>query len=156
MTHQSKVFYLRIALCTIIACVAFPLFATAEEQEKPTLFNKVKKESEDGSKTMKTMSWNPPEKEKEEEVNEEKTPNSDEEKITKEQELWEKYKKLAAGGGAKQKSGGDEEKDETESSKDKDQTEQKKPGGIASILDNYKNAQKSKGAMNSRSFGSID
>ena len=132
---------------------------------------------------MKSMSWKSkkPKEEKKEEVKETKDDATKENKetsettaiedlpedqLTPDQKLWKKYRDLATG--KRPEADEDKEEDKTasdetdeenkkESDTDSAKTEkQEKPSGLRHIVDAYKNSQKNKGNMNSRSFGSID
>ncbi len=178
MNNYSKVF------CLILLALLLPYSpAIAKDKTTPTLFNPAPK-SDNGNDIMKSMSWNSPKsdkdaKTKEEEEEEEAISDKDKEKsktsdnndekeeLTPEQKLWEKYKALAAGGKSKSnkndkvKNSDDnlseaknENSDEKFSPEEKENKE--KAAGLTAIIKNYRDAQKDRGKMNSRSFGNID
>lgn len=89
-----------------------------------------------------------------------------EEEMTAEQRMWKKYKELAEAGKAKQKQKAknetyseseEAESDLTDKSMDEADAEksEEQAQGMQAILERYKNSQKGKGVMNSRSFGNV-
>ncbi len=157
-------------LCIVATSSLYATPSIAEKQTKSPLFNPTAKSNtstqDDSGKRIKGMSWRKAPEEKREEKPEEPEANTQEEtaeELTPSQELWKKYKDLAAGKGVTKKT---EAKDETNNEEPiqekKPESQQTQgiapdaPGGIRSILENYKNTQENKGKMNSRSFGKID
>lgn len=76
-------------------------------------------------------------------------------KKTTEEEIWEKYKKLAAGIDNKPADDAPE-KSEKQAEEKKEKAEEKNNGGLAGILKEYQDSERNKGKMNSRSFGDLD
>ena len=120
-------------------------------------------------------------KDDEKKENDEANTDDEEENLTQRQKIWNKYKKLAEDAKKnKEESSKDSEDENNSEDKDADDTktsgskddqstesqeetaeestveENKEPTGIAGILKRYKDAQETKGTLNSRSFGSID
>lgn len=87
-----------------------------------------------------------------------------EEEMTAEQKMWKKYKELAEKGKDKKKKSKEETYSESAESENNLTEEalseedakkaEEQATGMQAILERYKNAQKDKGVMNSRSFGS--
>ena len=148
----SKPLYSKILFFTICSVFFTANPAIAEHKESKPLFNTSKKDSDD-KKQMKNISWIPAEKEKSETEEKDVTAEDEVEKeLTSEEELWKKYKELAAGSPDKEA----QKEDKENTSKEDKGTEDKKNNGLSGIIEDYKKAQESKGKMNSRSFGNID
>lgn len=184
MQHQLKALSAFLCLVILIAFSLVNAPANAQEEkpkeEKPTLFNQLP-EKVDDSKTMKSLSMHSDGEE--EEGKESKSDNAEsddkngsedqdnidkaQEDLTPEEKLWNKYKGLAAG---QQESDTDPEKEQSADASHEDTEDTSSPGsqeekpqeantqaqGLKAILENYKKSQKSKGGMNTRSFGSIE
>lgn len=175
-------FYAMIFLvCTILSPFSISHAEETAVAEPPPILQDIVNER-DKKPSMKSVTWNFPKKEvesesdaedkkkkasekdgDEESSSEKEGSSSDDESLTAEQKLWNKYRDLADGKGKKtvedkdktgEKSSADDEKsDEKEVATEE---EPKKKSGLQGILENYKNAQKDKGRMNSRSFGNPD
>tara|TARA_R110002111_G_scaffold78917_2_gene125138 strand:+ start:78 stop:668 length:591 start_codon:yes stop_codon:yes gene_type:complete len=107
-------------------------------------------------------------------IDEDDIDSIDEADLTEEQKIWKKYRDLAKSNKPadtdKDKASKDEPKEadeQTQASADDiqptntndeaiEEEVKKELTGIAAILDRYKNSQKGKGKMNTRSFGSIE
>ena len=153
MIKLSKPFYSKLLIYATYCLILFtPIQVIAGDQ----IFNTSRKTNSDSGKQMKNIHWSPskPESKPEETVESEDETAKDEENISPEKEIWGKYKELAAGTATKETI--DSEEIDTTEETTKEATPDKKPSGLTAIIDDYKNAQKSKGKMNSRSFGSID
>ncbi len=151
MIKLSKPFYSNLLICATYCLILFtPIQVIAGDQ----LFNSSNKSNSDAGKKMKNMHWDTPDP-KPEEVTKSEGKTATEEETSPEEDMWEKYKELAAGTKAKETTA-NEENTTTEKASKGNATPDKKHGGLTAIIDDYKNAQESKGKMNSRSFGSID
>lgn len=92
----------------------------------------------------------------------------EEQEKSKEQKLWDKYKTLKAEAESGEKPKDSDKEDGKEKKEDNDDApalteeekeeanKKEKSTGLKSIVDSYKNSQKGKGKLNSRSFGKID
>jgi len=179
MFCNRKALYAAILLC--VTTLSSPSIG-ADEISESLLYEQIK-QSVNKKTMMQTKRWNTPdygadkEQDKEDEKSEskEETGNDvDEANLTEQQKIWNKYKKLAEEGkkNSEKKSANDkeeeqstekaenaEEKDSTseeETAKSEEEAEEKEPTGIAAVLKRYKDAQETKGVLNSRSFGSVD
>lgn len=120
-------------------------------------------------KPMQSRSWHQPSTEENvDAAKSEEKPEleklSDEE-IAENKKIWKKYKTMsdeakAKKAGTKKDKTPDTEEEQAEAEKTKEEAEkdikEEPQGGIDIILERYKNAQKNKGKLNSRSYGSID
>ena len=178
MFCNRKALYAAILLC--VTTLSSPSTG-ADEISESLLYEQIK-ESVNKKTMMQTKRWNTPDygtdKEKEDDKNEAKDEKAeddvDEANLTEQQKIWNKYKKLAEDGKkeSEKKSNKDkkEEQDEktAENTVEKEEaaeeetaasdaeTEEKEPTGIAAVLKRYKDAQETKGVLNSRSFGSVE
>ena len=151
MTILSKPFYSKLLFGTIFCLIFLPIQVIAGDK----IFNSSKKSNENGDTQMRSMHWDAPET-KESAAPEQETVEEEKQEITNEEEdIWKKYKDLAAGTPTSD-TPEDGDNIEIETTEEKTEPKAKKQSGLNSIIEDYKNAQKSKGKMNSRSFGSID
>ncbi len=180
MFCNRKALYAAILLC--VTTLSSPSLGSDEISES-LLYEQIK-ESVNKKTMMQTKRWNTPDygsdegQEKEDDKSDAKdentTEDADEANLTEQQKIWNKYKKLAEDGKkeAEKKSSKDkkeeqdektaentvekEEAAEEETAKSEEETEEKEPTGIAAVLKRYKDAQETKGVLNSRSFGSVE
>lgn len=121
----------------------------------------------DKKTTMQSRSWHKSSSEKKEEpkTKDETSKEVSDEELTEDQKVWKKYKTMsdeakAKKAGTKKGKNKDYEEEQEEASDQElegKQAEEEEPkGGIDIILERYKNSQKSKGKLNSRSYGSIE
>lgn len=140
-------------------------------------------DKKDDGKSMKTLRWNTQNKKEEPAIEEkataeateldtstDKTAESSEipeEEMTAEQKMWKKYTELVEAGknkkNTKDRPETYSESEAAESNLTNDAVEEgdaekieEQATGMQAVLDRYKNSQKNKGVMNSRSFGSVD
>lgn len=107
------------------------------------------------SKGMQSASWKTPEKEETAAEVEKETKDEDK------GELWNKYKNAEENKKDKEHKTAEatdqkSEKAEADESENEKKTNPKPKTGLAGILEKYKNSQKNKGGMSSRSFGNLD
>lgn len=163
MMNRSKVFCFKLLFCATIMVFTVSGVASAEEEKK---------------KTMKSVAFSPSTQEETKE--DEKNPknieeadadegidvdeNGDAKEQSAEQKLWDKYKAMKAESTEQFENIDDDNDNKTQDSEpaltDKEKEEQakneKKANGLRGIVEAYKNSQKNKGTLNSRSFGNID
>lgn len=141
----------------ILIFIASPALAT---EESAPVYDPVKEimESRNKSNGMQGARWNNSKKEKE--TQSEETKESEESAKPEEDSdnpLWNKYKEADANTDEKEAAPPTEEsKEEGKTAEDKEKSEEKPKTGLAAILERYKNAQKNKSGMSSRSFGNLD
>lgn len=115
-------------------------------------------------KELKSRSWsNPYDKDENKETKEAKVDTqNDEDALSEEQKIWNQYEQLSKNGKSKSKKKQTANKahavetEETEVVEVDENTSKNKSHGLQSILEQYKNSQSGKKALNTRSFGSID
>lgn len=132
----------KFVVLIVLAFLAAPLSAHANDSAEPAR-----------KKQTKTRIFNDPAPK--EEKPEEKSEDAEAKKKTTEEEIWEKYKKLAAGLDNKPADSAPEKSGKKAEEK-KELSEEKSDGGLSGILKEYQNRERNKGQMNSRSFGDLD
>ncbi|PCI99099.1 MAG: hypothetical protein COB14_07105 [Alphaproteobacteria bacterium] len=186
MMNRAKVFCLKLLFCVtaMTFCASSPVQAegSSNKEKPPPIFNLPEIGDAKRDRTMKSVKFKPSaakkkaEKTKEElklEDIEEADENEslaieEEQEKSKEQKLWDKYKALKAKAESGEKPKDSDKKDGKKKKEDNDDTpaltkekkeeanKKEKSTGLKSIVDSYKNSQKGKGKLNSRSFGKID
>ncbi len=157
-------------VCSIISPFSIIYAEETADIEPPPILQDIVNER-DKKPNMRSVTWNTSKKEDqvsgedsdEKTSSETESASSEDENLTPEQKLWNKYRDLADGKGkenAKDNDVNDEDVSADEETpnaiEETAEVEPKKKSGLQGILENYKNAQKDKGKMNSRSFGNPD
>jgi len=169
MTNISKPHYLKLLFCCIAVFVfiSSPIFAEEVKEPPSNLYNKPKAEEKPKAKSLKSINWETPEKagggDSDTQEDKEKTTDKQDEaekELTADQKLWKKYKDLASNNNKAKEDAEDEPAEEEageETAKSEEETKEDEGAmGIRAIVESYKNSQKNKGKMSSRSFGKID
>ncbi len=183
MVIRVKGFYLLLVTCVLLPAATARADAekiqlynspkppeNTEPAKTDALPETTETEESKPKQAMRSMSWKPPPPE---EKTSEQIKASEQEAVQKienekkeqkDLDLWEKYKELAAGQGKpdqENKDGDESEKGEKEDPDKEGQQEEmekqkQEATGLRGIIDTYRDAQKGKGKLSSRSFGKID
>ncbi len=173
MYDNRKAIYLAL-MFSVFSFVGLPSNAHAEEPPLNAQLEEIKNSREKKTTGLQSRSYKTPtykkDKKDSDQADEKKSNEKDDKtetaELTEDQKIWNKYKELAD----KNKKETDEADKEDDSSEDQknasvenieptenvEEPPKKELTGMAAILQQYKNAQESKGNMTTRSLGSID